>query len=72
MLYFKDDKSREIVIKYVDKYEAHFDIDFPIFEYIESTDVTIEVAENLKELIVNSINKGEPVETPKDYHERLY
>lgn len=72
MLYFDNEKSREIVVDSVNKYEKHFSIDFPIFEYIESENVTTGVADRLKELIDDCVIKDKPVETPADYKERLY
>lgn len=72
MLYFNSEKSREIVVDSVGKYEKYFKIDFPIFEYIESEEVTVEVANNLKELINKHIESDMPVVTPEDYDERLY
>ncbi len=72
MLYFNSERAREIVVSSVERYEKHFKIDFPIFEYIESEEVTVEVAYNLKELINKHIENDSPVATPSDYNERLY
>lgn len=72
MLYFKDDKAREIVVETVKKYEEYFGIDFPLFEYIESENVTVDIANKLSNLIENCIIKDKPVETPEDYKDRLY
>ncbi|MFW7373915.1 hypothetical protein [Vagococcus fluvialis] len=72
MLYFDSDKSRQTVVDSVAKYEKHFKVDFPTFEYIESESVTVEVADKLKKLIDNCVKSDKLVATPKDYDKRLY
>ena len=74
MFTFEDDSIRDSVSEDIDRYERHFKEDFPLQEYLGETNgiVTSKNATDLKELIDKSIKDNKAVETPKDFHQRLY
>ena len=61
----------------INRYYAHFDDDFPLYEYLDVTSgdgwsVTIAGAKRLGDLIDKAIATNVPVEKPDDYEDRVY
>lgn len=76
MLYWEDG-SMAIVDQATEKYEAHFDEQFPLMEYIDITregdyDVSISGAKRLSEMIEDRILTNKPVAVPEGYQDILY
>lgn len=74
MFSFENEKVRDYVIESVGRYEKHFKSDFPLQEYLNTTNgiVTKTNAEQLETLINDSIKTKKPVATPKNFTQRLY
>ena len=68
------EEAEPIVIRSTQKYFDFFKVDFPLFEYIETTngEVTKENALNLEGIINKAIDLNKPVLIPDDYNERCY
>ncbi|WP_424571933.1 hypothetical protein ACOV5J_03020 [Weissella soli] len=67
----------DIIMPWIDKYEAKFGQTFPTYEYLEVTvgdgyDFSVAGCKELAKLIEQSINDNKPVDLPEDYNERLY
>lgn len=76
-MFSSEDGAYQIIEEAIAKYEKHFNLDFPLYEYIHITkndhyDFSLDGAENLLSLINKQIEVDEPVEVPKDYFERRY
>ena len=73
---FRVESGMEIIEEAVDRYEKHFNKDFPLYEYIEIAEIdetiTTEGAEKLKKFIEDHIEANEEVYTPEDYDTRIY
>lgn len=72
-----EDGAEVFLTAATDQYYAHFDDDFPLYEYLDVTSgdgwsVTIAGAKRLGDLIDKAIATNVPVEKPDDYDERVY
>lgn len=74
MFSFENEKVRDYVIESVGRYEKHFKSDFPLQEYLNTTNGIVKNgnAEQLDLLINRSIKTNKPVEIPRDFTQRLY
>lgn len=74
MFSFENNEVERVVLNSVNSYEKHFKEDFPLQEYLDTDKgvVTTREATALKKLIDKSITENKPVETPKDFYDRLY
>lgn len=74
MFSFENEKVRDCVIESVGRYEKHFKSDFPLQEYLNTTNGIVKNgnAEQLDLLINRSIKTNKPVEMPRDFTQRLY
>lgn len=74
MFSFENEKVRDYVIESVGRYEKHFKSDFPLQEYLNTTNGIVKNgnAEQLDLLINRSIKTNKPVEMPRDFTQRLY
>ncbi|MDB1690576.1 hypothetical protein PMV44_01785 [Enterococcus casseliflavus] len=76
-MFTSEDGAYPMISRAVDKYEAHFDSVFPLYEYISITagngyDFSIKGAIKFEAFIDDRIKSNEPVEIPEGYEERLY
>lgn len=76
-LFYFEDGAGPIIDQAVEKYENHFEEQFPLYEYLDMTrddtyDFSIKGANKLKDFVDNRISEDKPVKIPEGYHERLY
>ncbi|WP_312540921.1 hypothetical protein [Enterococcus sp.] len=76
-MFTSEDGAYPLISAAVDKYEAHFDSIFPLYEYINITsengyDFSVKGATKFEIFIAERIESNEPVEIPEGYEERLY
>ena len=76
-MFTSEEGAYPVINKAVDKYEKHFNKEFPLYEYIHITknnqyDFSLSGAKRLSKLINERIWNNEAVDVPLDYHERLY
>lgn len=72
-----EDGAGEMIDKVVEKYEIHFELTFPLYEFIRTTssddyDFSIAGAKRLEKLIDGRIKENKPVKIPDGYEERKY
>ncbi|MGG5373517.1 hypothetical protein [Enterococcus sp. AZ196] len=72
-----EEGAMEIIDPAVKKYEAHFDLTFPLTMYADMTrseeyDYSVVGAKKLEAFINQCIEKGEPVPVPDDYEDWIY
>lgn len=76
-MFSSEEGAYSIIEDAISKYEEHFDLDFPIYEYIHITkndhyDFSVAGAKKLGKFIDQRIEKNDPVNVPEDYYERRY
>lgn len=76
-LFSFEEGSGEIIDRAIEKYEKSFNMEFPLYEYIEITrnqeyDFSLDGAKKLTEFINEKIDNGMPVPIPSDYFNRNY
>lgn len=72
-------KAGKIVDEAIEKYESHFELDFPLYtnEFLtmvanDKYDVSLDGAKRLKKFINDKIKENKPVDVPEDYYDRIY
>lgn len=76
-MFTSEDGAYTVIIEAIDKYEKHFNKEFPIYEYIHITkdekyDFSVKGAKRLSNFIDGFIKANKPVSIPSDYKKRLY
>lgn len=76
-MFTSEDDALTLINNSVDRYEKHFDLEFPLYEYIHITkndqyDFSLKGAERFSLFIDDCIKSNLPVKIPSDYHDRLY
>lgn len=78
-MFSAEGKAGEIVDKAIEKYELHFDLDFPLYtkEFLtlvanDKYDISLDGAKRLKKFINDRIKENKPVDVPEDYYDRIY
>ena len=72
-----EDGAGEMIDKVVEKYEIHFELTFPLYEFIRTTssddyDFSIAGAKRLEKFIDGRIKDNKPVKVPDGYEDRKY
>jgi len=72
-----EEGASEVMNPAIEKYESHFKIEFPLYEYLTITqkdhfDFSFEGAKKLTDFIDERIRIDSPVNIPNGYNERLY
>jgi hypothetical protein len=72
-----EDGAAQIMDAAIYKYEDEFEIDFPLYEYLDITrgdgyDISISGAKSLAAFIETRIKNNDPVEIPQGYEDRVY
>lgn len=76
-MFSSENGASDLVQNAIDKYEKHFDSEFPLYEHIHLTknnnfDFSIEGAKRLDSFISGKIKENKLVEIPEGYYDRLY
>lgn len=77
MLFSAESGAMAIINQVMAKYESYFQIGFSLYEYLnitrsENYDFSVKGAYRVKKLIDGCLETGIPVDTPDDYHDRIY
>ena len=69
--------AMSIIDAIVEKYEIHFELTFPLYEFIRTTssddyDFSIAGAKRLEKFIEGRIKDNKPVKIPDGYEDRKY
>lgn len=74
-----EDKAGELVDKSIERYEKHFNLDFPLYtdKFLtmlanDEFDISIEGAKILESFINNRIKENKPLSIPDDYYDIVY
>ena len=72
-----EDGAGEMIDKAVERYEIHFELTFPLYEFIRTTssddyDFSIAGAKRLGKFIDGRIKDNKPVKIPDGYEDRKY
>ena len=76
-MFTAEDGAWGIIDPAVEKYELHFNMIFPVYEYISITesadyDFSVEGAKRLEKFINKRITANRPVDIPQGYENRVY
>lgn len=72
-----EDGSGVMIDNAVEKYESHFGLTFPLYEFIRTTsnddyDFSVAGAKRLEKFIEGRIKDNNPVKIPEGYEDRKY
>ncbi|HIB1875260.1 TPA: hypothetical protein ACWWCX_002694 [Enterococcus faecium] len=76
-MFTREDGAGDIINDALEKYEKHFNVEFPLYEYISMTesdryDFSVDGAKRLSKFIDERIATNTPVKIPEGYNERIY